>query len=66
MNNQPDKRKANIRRLTCCCCGEQVHGRQWWNRDDGYGVCVRCATAEPLEETRERLYGRRGEHWGLE
>lgn len=31
------------RRLTCCCCGESCTGRQWYNRDTGYGICVSCA-----------------------
>ncbi len=32
-----------VRWLSCACCGESVRGRQWWNRDTGYGVCKRCA-----------------------
>ena len=60
--------------LRCACCGAGVEGRQWWNRDTGYGVCVGCA--EWMESRREskphlesepvsRLYGVRGIHWGL-
>jgi hypothetical protein len=33
---------AKPRRLTCCCCGERTTGRQWWNRDTGYGLCSAC------------------------
>ena len=29
--------------LTCCCCGNSTLGRQWWNRDTGYGLCARCS-----------------------
>lgn len=32
-----------IRTLTCCCCGEPTKGRQWHNRDAGYGLCRSCA-----------------------
>lgn len=30
------------RHLECCCCGESTTGRQWWNRDTGYGLCPDC------------------------
>lgn len=30
------------KRLTCCCCGESTIGRQWWNRDKGFGLCQKC------------------------
>lgn len=35
------------RNMTCACCGEYA-GRfeQWWNRDNGYGICPRCAKQE--------------------
>ena len=33
-----------IRNLECCCCGESTRGRQWWNRDTGYGICRDCIT----------------------
>lgn len=56
--------EAKVRRLLCAVCGVSTHGRQWWNRDTGYGVCVRCAE-ECHESERESLYGRRGEHWGI-
>lgn len=67
-----------IRNLTCACCGESAPGRQWWNRDTGYGVCLRCANANTAkygegdeEDTRENpcastthaLYGVRGYHF---
>ena len=56
-----------LRRLTCCVCGSQCRGRQWHDRDTGYGICLSCA-AEQVDifgyaEAR-RLYGRRGVHWG--
>lgn len=30
------------RRLRCSCCGAETRGRQWWNQDDGYGLCPAC------------------------
>lgn len=65
-----------IRNLTCCCCGNSTRGRQWWNRDTGYGLCEPCADKiatdrpfgrEPIsaEEMRD-LYGVRGVHYCVE
>ena len=31
-----------IRWLVCCCCGSHTLGRQWWNRDQGFGLCPSC------------------------
>ena len=59
-----------IRRLECCCCGASTRGRQWWNRDTGYGLCGKCAESikargrETTEEF-ERLYGREGGHYNV-
>jgi hypothetical protein len=57
-----------IRWLTCCCCGSETRGRQWWNRDTGYGLCPaciplcsRCATPEDMGS----LYGVRGVHYDI-
>lgn len=58
-----------IRRLVCACCGESTKGRQWHDRDAGYGVCASCfsetAGKQGLEEA-ERLYGKTGIHHSLE
>lgn len=60
--------------LRCACCGADVKGRQWHNRDTGYGVCVRCvewmesrrASKPHLDlEPMSDLYGVRGIHWDL-
>ena len=32
-----------VQGLYCNCCGSLTYGRQWWNRDNGYGICVSCA-----------------------
>jgi hypothetical protein len=60
--------------LRCACCGESAYGKQWWNRDTGWGLCVQCGeemlsgviggTPMPIEEL-ERSYGRRGVHWDV-
>lgn len=65
--------------LGCACCGTGVMGRQWYNRDTGYGVCKSCAdanterygegskeTSEPCDSTTYSLYGVRGYHFSLE
>ena len=56
--------------LTCCCCGSDTKGRQWWNRDTGYGLCNDCieycsVQDVPVGETA-RSYGVRGMHWDCE
>jgi len=62
---KPDK---PVRSMVCCCCGDSARGRQWWNRDTGYGLCVPCADRiEPKETAAEmvELYGQRGYHYGV-
>lgn len=63
-------RKAARRKLTtltCCCCGNGTKGRQWWNRDTGYGLCDECigtcgvGGVAPGEVAD--AYGVRGRHW---
>lgn len=61
---------GTLRRLQCCCCGEDA-GRwhQWWNRDTGYGVCLRCVTwfrqdERETEDEIKDLYGVEGVNWG--
>lgn len=57
------------RYLTCCCCGDGTRGRQWWNRDTGYGLCPRCADwigERESPEEMESLYGTRGVHYCVE
>ena len=59
-----------VRTLTCCCCGESTKGRQWHNRDTGFGLCESCATwiegrGTGSEEMRS-LYGEAGIHYNIE
>lgn len=52
--------------LTCACCGTEAKGRQWHNRDNGYGVCLDCVTNLSQTEKPETLqdwYGIAGVHY---
>ena len=52
--------------LTCCCCGNLTSGRQWWNRDTGYGICKRCADDEiGADCPQASAYGTRGVHFDI-
>lgn len=58
-----------IRTLICCCCGQYTEGRQWWNRDTGYGLCNKCAdciATKEDEETMKECYGEKGIHYYTE
>lgn len=52
-------------RKTCCCCGSSAFGKQWWNRDTGFSVCIRCVERFPNDHTRESV-GEPGIHWGTD
>ena len=56
-----------IKRLSCCCCGSETKGQQWYNRDTGYGLCDRCAGwLEGKNTTPEEMkscYGEKGVHY---
>ena len=57
---------SEVKPLTCCCCGESTHGRQWHNRDTGYGLCPKCAQWIATRETPETMhenYGEPGVHY---
>ena len=61
--------EVKTRRLTCSCCGEPTQGRQWYNRDAGFGVCVPCSEMIEKKETREYMhecYGVKGVHYSIE
>jgi hypothetical protein len=57
-----------VRWLTCNCCGAHTRGRQWFNRDTGYGMCVACIAFVRKQGMSEAeihdLYGAEGIHWG--
>ena len=55
------------RRLICAMCGQITRGRQWWNRDKGYGLCPKCydwmiKRGEDPKEI-EFSYGQKGTHF---
>ena len=55
-----------IRPLTCCCCTGETRGRQWYNRDTGYGLCDKCADWIERNEnllTMHQNYGIPGIHY---
>jgi len=49
-----------IRQLTCCCCGQSARGRQWYNRDKGYGLCSKCAEWIGKRESATEMYSNYG------
>lgn len=56
--------------MFCSCCGGYCKGRQWWNRDKGFGLCPSCANrlkskAYSTEEMKD-LYGVEGYHYFTE
>lgn len=58
-----------VRNLECACCGSGTRGRQWHNRDTGYGFCVSCfdwlSKRGTSAEEIEKNYGVRGVHWDV-
>ena len=62
--------KRVIEYLTCCCCGCLTKGRQWWNRDTGYGLCNGCIHMNGVSRVKvgeeASSFGVRGTHWDVE
>lgn len=61
--------EQRIRNLECCCCGARTRGRQWWNRDTGYGLCNACigfCKADVMYFTTHPDYGTRGKHYDVQ
>ena len=54
--------------LECNCCAAATRGRQWWNRDTGFGMCVPCIAFVRKHGMSEAdildYYGVEGIHWG--
>lgn len=59
-----------VRSLECCVCGAETRGRQWFNRDIGYGICPSCvAFVKSRGETDEEIrsnYGVAGIHYSVD
>lgn len=59
---------TKIKSLTCCCCGEGTKGRQWYNRDIGYGLCPKCVpycSKKMDAEEMKSCYGIEGVHYNI-
>ena len=59
-----------IRTLICSCCGAVTRGRQWHNRDTGYGLCSDCVVwirnrGKITPEEFAQCYGVDGEHFNV-
>lgn len=58
-----------MKSLICCCCGRGTRGKQWWNRDTGFGLCDDCidyvgaSNIDPGQ--KHSYYGIRGIHWDI-
>lgn len=56
--------------LTCACCGNGTVGRQWHNRDTGYGLCPKCAewmrgARDYSKDGMRSSYGAEGVHYNV-
>ena len=52
--------------LVCCCCGQLTEGRQWWNRDTGFGHCNACTERydkDTKDGEKNDCFGFKGEHY---
>jgi hypothetical protein len=61
----PRLRKVNLR---CAICGRNAPGRQWWNQDDGFGLCPNCGVSLIEKEgfpSVQKGYGFREYHWDV-
>ena len=58
--------ETKTKTLICCCCGMYTKGRQWWNRDNGYGICPRCVGEEKQRNDAigiKSSYGEKNVHY---
>jgi hypothetical protein len=64
-----DNPPTPILSLACCVCLSVARGRQWWNRDTGYGICNSCADDMAKiysPETMRDYYGIEGVHYKVQ
>lgn len=60
--------KVKVENLICGCCGCNMRGRQWWNIDNGYGLCTNCIPYCKKGETEDSfklLFGVDGYHFNI-
>lgn len=65
----PQAQIAPIYTLICSCCGGSAKGRQWYNRDEGFGLCNGCIDFVGRgisDEMFKSAYGVRGVHYDVE
>lgn len=69
--------RPEITTLYCSCCGAVTSGRQWDNRDTGYGICPACYVQNKIAHVKygymdvpehggQSYFGVRGYHWDVE
>lgn len=59
-------KKPRTKILICSCCGSKTRGRQWYNRDTGYGTCDSCIKwLENRGEDVQNIAGIAGIHHSL-
>ena len=53
--------------MNCNCCGAHIPGKwkQWWNQDNGFGICASCVKRNyrdqgETEETIRSYFGVEG------
>lgn len=57
-----------VQALECCCCSNIEIGRQWHNRDTGYGICTSCVEYAKRGYTPEQftnVYGLESYHYSI-
>ena len=59
------KKLAKVQTLICCCCGASTKGRQWFNRDQGYGLCENCIRDNQAQGKHDS-FGVEGIHYNIE
>lgn len=63
------RRHYRPKELICACCGKHTKGRQWYNRDTGYGLCPNCYTWLKERKSDYEIqvsYGHHGIHFCIE
>jgi hypothetical protein len=58
----PSPEKDPPEALVCSCCGRPMRGRQWWNRDTGWGLCRKCI---PLNKDADIPHGEQCTSFGI-
>lgn len=60
-----------MKKLICTCCGRLTNAKaQWWNRDNGFGLCLKCydwiqTKYNCTDEDMRQSYGNKGIHCAI-